>query len=210
MEVLMKTLQLFAALISSVLLSGNAIAALSPKDSAGLKRIYIAPIELPKKPLIITSGAGTAWMIAGPLGIAVANGTSDLPKAYLETLAQNKIDVAAYLSFELMDRLSARGFEIVDTSDQADAVLDVAVGSYGLTGGIFSRERFPMLAARFTLTNKSGKHIWRENRSTNVLKEVLEQVKTYPIPEYFNDPKLLDSQIRKVNAIVVVSVVSTL
>jgi hypothetical protein len=206
----MKSLRALTLVIIAGLLSACASTNISPEERLALKRVNIAPIVLPKKPVVFSAGSGAAFIIAGPLGVALASGASDLPTAYKELLAKNKIDVAAIIHAELKTQLQAKGFEVVDNENQADAVLSVQMLQYGLTGDAFSSERFPQYWAKFRLTKRNGGVIWKNWDAAHISKDVVKQVEARPIPDYFNDPKLLDSQIRKVTRIISVSVTSTL
>jgi hypothetical protein len=192
------------------LLSACASTSISPQDRSSLKRVTIAPVVLPKKPVIFKASSGVAFVIAGPLGIALTNGTSDLPTAYQDLLAKNKIDVAAIIHAELKAQLRAKGIEVVDNESQADAVLSVQMLQYGLTGDVFSSKRFPQYWAKFRLAKRNGDVIWKNWGAAHVSQDVIKQVEARPIPDYFNDPKFLDSQIRKVTRIISTSVISNL
>ncbi len=206
----MKSLRAFSFIIIAGLLSACATTNISPEERLSLKRVSIAPVVLPKKPVIFKAGSGVAFVIAGPLGVALTNGASDLPTAYKELLAKNKIDVAAIIHAELKAQLQAKGFEVGDNENQADAVLSVQMLQYGLTGDVFSSKRFPQYWANFRLTKRDGKVIWKKMGAAHISQEVIKQVEARPIPDYFNDPKFLDSQIRKVTRIVSTSVTSNL
>lgn len=206
----MTYLRALILLIIAGLLSACTSTSISPEDRSALKRVSIATVVLPKKPVIFKAGSGVAFVIAGPLGVALTNGTSDLPTAYQELLVKNKIDVAAIIHAELKAHLQAKGIEVVDNAARADAVLSVQMLQYGLTGDIFSSKRFPQYWANFRLTKPNGKVVWKEMGAAHISKEVVKQVEARPIPDYFNDPKFLDSQIRKVTRIISASVTSNL
>lgn len=206
----MKSLRVLSLVIVAALLSACVSSGISPNERSALKRVSVAPIVLPEKPVVFSSGTGTAFAIAGPLGIALTSGMSDLPTAYKQLLAQNRIDVAAIIRAELKTQLQAKGTEVVDSESQADAVLSVQMLQYGLTGDVFSGKRFPQYWANFRLTKRNGDVIWKNMGAAHGSQEVIKQVEARPIPDYFNDPKFLDSQIRKVTRIVTASATSTL
>lgn len=206
----MKSLRTLSLVILAGLLSACVSASISPDERSALKRVSIAPVVLPEKPVVFKASSGAAFVIGGPLGVAIANGTSDLPTAYKQLLADNRIDVAAIIRGELKTQLQAKGIEVVDDESKADAVLSVQMLQYGLTGDVFSGKRFPQYWANFRLTKRSGDVIWKNMGAAHGSQEVIKQVEARPIPDYFNDPKFLDSQIRKVTRIVTASATSTL
>ena len=206
----MKPLRALCLLIVAVFLSACVSKNISPAERSALKRVSIAPIVLPEKPVVFSAGSGAGFVLGGAIGVAIANGTTDLPTAYKQMLAQNKIDVAAIIRAELKAQLRAKGIEVVDNENQADAVLHVQMLQYGLTGDAFSSKRFPQYWANFRLTRRNGDVIWKNMGAAHGSQEVLKTVEARPIPDYFNDPKFLDSQIRKVTRIISVSAISTL
>lgn len=206
----MKLLRRLGVVMVAAFLFGCVSASISPEDRTSLKRVTIAAIELPEKPVVFGPGSGGAFVLAGPLGLAIAQGSSDLPTAYKQTLAQNRIDVAAYIKAELTSQLRSKGIEVVENATQADAVMSIQVLQYGLTGNVFSDNRFPQLWANFKLTKQNGGVIWKNMGAAHISENVQKQVEARPIPDYFNDPKFLDSQIRKVNKIIIMLVTSTL
>lgn len=183
---------------------------ISPDERLALKRVSIASITLPEKPVVFSPGSGAAFVIAGPLGVALANGSSDVPTAYKQLLAQNKIDVPSIIRAELKAQLKLKDIDVVENEKQADAVLRVEVLQYGLTGDIFSGKRFPQLWAKFRLTKPNGSVIWKNMGAAHITKDITKQVEARPIPDFFNDPKFLESQINKITQIVVGSAASTL
>jgi hypothetical protein len=206
----MKSLRVFGLVIVAGLLSACGSAGISPEERSAFRRVSIAPIVLPEKPVVFSAGSGAAFVIGGSLGVALASGASDLPAAYKQLLAQNKTDVAAIIRAELKTQLQVKGTEVVDNENQADAVLSVQMLQYGLTGDVFSSKRFPQYWANFRLTKRNGDVIWKNTGAAHISQDVIKQVEARPIPDYFNDLRLLDSQIRKVTRIISVSATSTL
>jgi hypothetical protein len=196
--------------IIAFLLFGCASSGMSPEERSALNRVSIASFGMPEKPTIITSGTGTAFALTGAVGVAIASGASDLPTAYKQTLAQNRIDIPAYIRAELKSQLKAKGIEVVDNASQADAVLSVQVTDYGLTGGMFSDKRLPLWWANFALTKRDGRVIWKNTDGVRISFDVLKKIEGRPIPEYFNDPKMHENTIRQVTQMIVASVASTL
>ena len=84
-----------------------------------------------------------------------------------------------------------------------DAVLSVTITSYGLTGSIFNSDRFPHMWPVFRMAKSNGDVIWTDKVSMTVWQDVQKQVEPRPIPDLFNDPVLLEKQIRKVTEMVV-------
>ena len=206
----MKTIRMVCVILIASVLFGCVSAKISPEERSTLKRVRIGDIVLPEKPVVFSAGTGVGFVLAGPIGVALANGSSDLPTAYKQTLAQNKIDVSAIVREELKAQLQSKGIEVVENDHQADAVLGVQVLQYGLTGEVFSGKRFPQLWATFKLTKRNGDVIWKNMGAAHALPDVIKQVEARPIPDYFKDPKFLESQIKKVTKIVITSATSTL
>ena len=138
-----------------------AVLAVSPVPCLGAKppiprKIHIAPIEMPKHPDIIGRGAIWAALLAGPVGAFAATGANNnIEAVYAEHLEKNHIDLAADLTFELIEQLSSRGFQIVG-AEQADATLRVVVVNYGLMA-IGSRGSVPHVSPQFV----SESHLYR-------------------------------------------------
>ncbi len=206
----MKLLKPLTTVILVLSLFGCASAKLSPEDRAAIKRISISTVDLPDKPIVWGPRSGGAFILTGPLGLAIAQGTSDLPTAYKQTLAQNRIDIAAYIKAELRSQLASKKIEVIENANQADAVMSIQVLQYGLTGDVFSDNRFPQLWANFRLTKRNGDVIWKGSGAAHVSQQVQRQVKARPIADYFNDPQVLDSQIRKVHRIIISEATSSL
>ncbi|NMG77725.1 hypothetical protein [Aromatoleum diolicum] len=206
----MKYIKLCLLLVLAAAVTGCASMKMSTDDRKNLKRVNIASIQLPEKPMVLSSGAGIGFLLAGPLGIAIANGTSDLPTAYKDLLAQNKIDVAAGIQDKFKSQLTLKGIQVVQSATEADASLVVEVLQYGLTGSPFSSDRFPQLWANVKLTNRNGNVIWKEMIAAHISQDVMKQVEPRPVSDYFSDRALLETQINKVTEILVTSAVDTL
>lgn len=208
----MRTVKLIATALLVFGVIGCTSSPISPHDRAALKRVYIAPIQLPEKPMVLREGSG-ALVFAGAIGVmgaVAASNTSDLPATYIQTLRENKIDLAAYIQTELIRQLSVKGIETVSDAKTADAVMTVEILQYGITGNVASSGRFPQLWAKFNLARQDGNVIWKNMGAAHISKEVAQEVKLYPLSDYFSDSKLLDSQINKVNQIIIKSVLETL
>ncbi len=206
----MKLLKMFGALVFALSLIGCASVNIAPEERTALKRVNVAAIELPDKPVVWGPSSGGTFVLTGALGLAIAQGISDLPAAYKQTLAKNRIDVAAYIKTELRNQLVSKGIEVVESPGQADAVMSIQILQYGLTGDVISDTRFPQLWANFKLTKRNGDVIWKNMGAAHISQNVQKQVEARPIPDYFNDPKFLDSQIRKVHRIVIAEAIRSL
>jgi hypothetical protein len=206
----MKVLRVLSVLAVASFLFGCASPKISTEERAALKRVIVAAVELPDKPVILAPVSGGA-IFFGVLGVVIEQGMSpDYSTVYKKVLEQNQINIAADIKAELKNQLISRGIEVVEDASQADAVMNIEVFRYGLTGDMSSDNRFPQLWATFKLTKRNGDVIWKNTGAAHILKEVQQQVEARPIPDYFNDPKFLDSQIKKVTKIIVMSVTSTL
>lgn len=153
--------------------------------------------------MVIGDGAGVGFLIAGPIGVAIANGASDYPAAFKEHLAKNKIDVDEIIRSEVKTQLRNKGIEVVEQSKDFDAELLVGVAQYGLTGSPFDSGRFPQIWLVLKLTKPSGDVIWKDYAAAHISQEVMKQVPARPMADYFNDPVLLEKEIRKVTEMVV-------
>lgn len=209
-EITMKLLKTVLLILVATALTGCTSMKMSVHDRQSLKRVNIASIQLPEKPTVITPSAGIGFLLAGPIGIAIANGTSDLPTAYKDLLAKNKIDITEGIKTEFRSQLKLKGIEVVASEADADAALVVEVLQYGLTGSVFSSDRFPQLWANLKLKKRNGDVIWKEMIAAHISQEVMKKVEARPIADYFNDRALLESHIKLVNEILVASAVSAL
>ncbi len=181
-------------------LAGCASSSLSPDQKAGIKRVSVANVKMPAKPTIFGEGAAGAFLLGGPLGIALANAGSDLPKLYAKQLGKNNVNVGAQLKADLEQQLRQKGFEVVSHDQPADAVVSAEVFQYGLTGDIFSSPpvRFPQLSVRVDLIKPStGESIWRGTAALNVLPDVYKQLDARRIDEYLQEGQLLRQQVQK-------------
>jgi hypothetical protein len=206
----MRLLKIGLLILLTSVLAGCASMKMAAHDRQSLKRVNIANIRLPEKPTVLSPGAGIGFLLAGPIGIAIANGSSDLPTAYKDLLAKNNVDISEGIKKEFQSQLKLKGIEVVATEGDADASLVVEVLQYGLTGTIFSDDRFPQLWANVKLTKRNGDVIWKEMIAAHISQDVMKKVEARPIPDYFNDRSLLESSINHVTEILVASAVGTL
>lgn len=194
----------------AVFIGGCTSMKMSEQERSNLKRVNIAAVKLPEKPTVFSGNAGVGFLLAGPIGVAIANGSTDLPTAYRDHLAKNKIDIAEGIKSEFRSQFKQKGIEVVATEAEADAVLVVEVLQYGLTGNVFASERFPQLWANLKMKNRKGEVIWKEMIAAHGSEAVVKNVTARPIPDYFNDPALLQSKIKQVNEILTASALSGL
>lgn len=196
----MNTPRWFALVLCAVLVL-TSVPAIAEKDPLP-RKIYIAPAEMPKHPNIVGRGAIWAALLAGPIGAMASTGAnSDIETVYSEHLAKNHIDVGADLTFELIDQLTARGFEIVG-EDQAEATMHIAVTNYGLSA-IGSDGSIPYITSNLVIRNGEGKRLKVLIVMTALVKDVEEKVLPQPVTSYFENPKLLMDQMRKMNTLAV-------
>jgi hypothetical protein len=203
---------MITAALSISLLAWSAFAAADSTKTIP-KRIFIKTVEMPKHPDIVGSGAIAGALIGGPVAAFAADGANgNIESAYAQLLAKNNIDVGADIAFELMDQLSAKGYDVVGTPEQADATLRVVVQNYGLAA--VSTESadgsIPMMSPVFILTNRDGKKLWHKQVLWGLVKEVKQTVHPHSVPDYFNDPKVLVKEMRKFNSVVISSALQTL
>lgn len=197
----MKGMRLFSLLLATVLL-WNPIAGAAGK--AEIKRIFVGNVELPPKPDIVGRGGVAAALLGGPLGAVLGEGkTTDIEAAYVQLLADNNVDVAANVAFEAMELLTAKGYEVVGTPEQADATLTVRIQNYGLVPfpDDFDK-KVPVLDANVTLTNRAGKRLYRKLTMSQLAKHVWRKLEARPIEEFFKDTKFLNEQLRQINTLV--------
>ena len=178
---------------------------LSTEDRAALKRVSIGAIQLPDKPYVLPPGSGGAFLLGGAAGMALTSAASDMPTAFRDHVAKNKIDLSSYVRADLASQLRTKGFQVVTDESQADAALVVQLLQYGLTGTMTSDDRFPLLQLRLSLVNKKGDRVWLGFAASSGIEGITKMVEQRPIPDFFKDPKLLDREFRKVTTIVVSS-----
>ena len=166
------------------------------------RKIHIAPTEMPKHPNIVGRGAIWAALLAGPIGAMASTGAnSDIETVYAEHLAKNHIDVGADLTFELIEQLTARGFEIVG-EDQAEATLQIAVANHGLSA-IGSKGSIPYISSNLIFRDRAGKRLKVLVVMTALVKDVEEKVLPQPVTSYFENPALLMDHMRRMNSLAV-------
>jgi hypothetical protein len=197
----------FAPILALTLaLAGCATPQLSAEQRSSLKRVAIGKVQLPEKPTIFGESAAGAFLLGGPIGLAIANSGSDVPTEFKKALERSQTDVAAIVREDLRAALVRSGIEVVPEGDpRADAVLAPTVLQYGLTGNIFSSPpvRVPALWVRVDLKKpQSGETIWWHWASVHVSEDIIARLDSRSIADYFTDPVLLNSQYRKASALV--------
>lgn len=198
--------------VTTILIASGLVSctvAVSPKERAALKRIYVAPVRLPAEPKVFRDPSRPILVARGPLDTLIG-GYQLEPVSYMHLLQKNKIDIAAYIQTELRNQLSAKGIQSVDNPDEVDAVLRVRIDHYGISPPFASTGYVPYFSALFNLTRHNGGVIWRDWTGVGVQKKVAKEVKSYPLSDYLNDPQLLDRQIRNVNRVVISFMLDTL
>lgn len=195
----MRFFKVLSACVFTLTLFGCATTNISPQERAALKRIRVEMVAGSDKPFVYAPGYGVAFLLAGPLGVAITQGKTDLPTAYQQLLEQNGIDILAGFNSELKSQLGLKGVELVESPAQADAVMKITY-SHGLLGRVLTTDnRVPLLTAEVKLVKPSGEIIWKGPDYVRLWDEIDKRVQARPIPDYFNDPKLLASDIRKAN-----------
>ena len=168
------------------------------------KRIFVANVEMPKKPDIVGKGGIAAALLGGPLAAFAADGANnDIEAAYALLLAKNGIDVGTDVAFEAMKQLAAKRIDVPGTADQSDATLKIVVQNYGLSVFKGSECSRPIMTAIFILTGSDGKKLWTKQVIWSLVKEFPTAVQPHPIPDYFNDPKILVREMGKLNSLIV-------
>lgn len=210
----LRHLKMLLLVCFALLLAGCASSPLTAEQRSAYQRVSIAKVELPDKPTIFGEHAGAAFIFTGPLGLAIANGTSDLPTEFKKSLVKSQTDLAAILRHDLERKLARKGFEVVPEGDaRATAVLVPKVLQYGLTGNIFATPpvRVPAFWVRLDLKKPGGSEtLWWHYASVHVNESILKQLDARPIADYFSDPVLLDTQFRKASDLVTDDVLSKL
>lgn len=199
----MRKLILIAGLVLG--LTGCASTSLSPEQRTVIKRVSVAEVKMPAKPTIFGESAGAAFLLGGPLGLALSNAGGDLPTLYARQLQRNDIDVGALFKSDLEQQLRQRGFEVVPHGQAVDAYLAAEVVQYGLTGDIFSSPpvRFPQLSVQAGLFKASSQDkVWRGTASLNVLPDVIKQLEARRIDDYLQDGELLRQQVQKASRLI--------
>jgi hypothetical protein len=200
------------ALAGAALLAGCASSPLSPEQRSAFQRVSIAKVEMPDKPTIFGEHAAATFLLTGPIGLAIAQGVSDLPTEFRKSLDKSHTDVSAILRADLERKLALKGFQVLPEGDpRAQVVLVPKVLQYGLTGDVFATPpvRVPAFWVRLDL-QKPGttQTLWWHFASVHANQAIFKQLDARPIADYFTDPVLLDRQFRKASDLVVDDVLS--
>ena len=191
----------FAAAALTAFLMLSTAPAMAGKDPLP-RKIFIAPVEMPKHPDIIGRGVIWAALLAGPVGAFASKGANnDIEAVYAEHLEKNHIDVASDITFELIEQLTARGFEIV-SADRAEATLQVAVANYGLIA-LGSSGSIPHVTANFIVRDREGKRLRVGVAMPALVKDLEKKITPMPVTNYFENTQLLQSQMRRMNTLII-------
>jgi hypothetical protein len=195
-----------AVLLLALALAGCASPKLSPDQRASLKRLSIGQVQLPEKPTIFGESAAGAFLLGGPIGLAIANSGSDMPTEFKKALERSNTDIAAIVRGDLKAELARKGFDLVDGADaKTDAVVVAQVIQYGLTGDIFASPpvRVPALNVRVEFKHpKTGETVWWHWASVHMRKDIIDQLQSRPIADYYTDQALLGSEFNKASRLV--------
>jgi hypothetical protein len=209
-----RSIRAVVLLAFALALAGCASPKLSADQRASLKRLSIGQVQLPEKPTIFGEGAAAAFLMGGPIGLAMANSGSDAPTEFKKALERSKTDVAALVRHDLKSQLARKGFDVVDSADaKTDAVVAVQVIQYGLTGDIFSSPpvRVPALNVRVDFKHpKTGETIWSHWASVHVRKDIMDQLQSRSVAEYFTDQALLSGEFNKASRLVTAAAIEPL
>jgi hypothetical protein len=176
---------------------------MSQEDRLALKRVSMGPIQIPEKPLVLTDGGAVGAVVGGPLGFALANAGNDAPMALKQHLSKNRIDVPTYVKRELVSQFKAKGIEVVEGTNRGGPVLVVEVLQYGITGDVFSKDRWPQVWLKLSIVNEKGDRMWWNYAAAHVDQGVMKQVEKRPLADFFSDPALLDREFKKVTSMIV-------
>jgi hypothetical protein len=158
-----------------LLLAACASPQLTGEQRAAIKRVSIAKVTMPEKALIIGDNAGAAFLVAGPIGMAIANGTSSLPVEFDKSLARSNTDVSGIVRADLERKLKAKGYQVVaDGEGAVDAVVFPQVVQW-LTGNVFSSPpvRFPALGVRVELKKPGAPDkFWSRYASVHISEKI--------------------------------------
>ena len=197
---------IWSILILTIAITGCASPKLSVEQRSAVKKVSIGKVELPEKPTIFGESAAGAFLLGGPLGLAITNAGSDVPAEFKKALDRSQTDVATLVSADLKLQLLKNGFEVLADGDpRADAILVPKVLQYGLTGNIFASPpvRVPALWLRVDLKQaKTGEILWWHWGSVHVTKGIIDQLEARSIADYFTKDELINSQFKKASALV--------
>lgn len=197
---------IWSILILTIAITGCASPKLSVEQRSAVKKVSIGKVELPEKPTIFGESAAGAFLLGGPLGLAITNAGSDVPAEFKKALDRSQTDVATLVSADLKLQLLKNGFEVLADGDpRADAILVPKVLQYGLTGSIFASPpvRVPALWLRVDLKQaKTGEILWWHWGSVHVTKGIIDQLEARSIADYFTKDELINSQFKKASALV--------
>lgn len=125
----------------------------------------------------------------GLIGAVIASSTAEPTQKKIEqALEKHGIYVAEILAANFEQQLASSNiFTVVKDTKDADAVFHFKIGQYGIIGGI-TEPLHGMMSVEGTLTNKSGKLIWRNVTQTEGEKK---KIPDLDYNQLINDPKRL-------------------
>jgi hypothetical protein len=129
---------------------------------------------------------GVAGVFGGAIGaMAMMPANDNEGKNWQNYFKTHNIDIAKILKNNLKTELSKQTYLKVKNKE-ADTVIHLDIKQYGLTipNGLSSQLK-PSLIVYATMTDKSGKTIWKD--STSIL--AFSRVPAYTTKEYINDPQ---------------------
>lgn len=201
----MSRVLLVLSLLASLLFAGCASRTLSPEARASVRKVMVVrQVEMPEKPTVYGDGAVGAFLLAGPLALAAAQGMSDLPSQYKLALSTNNVRIDELTRQAVAGQLKSKGFEVVDREEQADAILKVRVHVYGLTKTSLSGdERVATMSTQFDLVRgKSNEVMWRQVVNSAGVIEIIEKEEKHSLKDFFNDGPLLKREHEKLTSLV--------
>jgi hypothetical protein len=206
----MRITRALCLVLAPCLLLACAWKGLSPDDRASVRRVYVAPIELPD-PQVPRSFIGAAALLGGPVGILLANAHNDGPATYKSHLAANHIDFRAYVDANVRAELRRKGFALVTDPSQADATLTVIVRMWGLSPtSLVLASYITDLSLFMELRGRERELLFRDYFQVGVDTSVRSQLPERSVQEFLGDRNLLDGSLRTCSSLVVAKVMQNL
>lgn len=202
--------KLILCLVIIINITGCASSKFPSEQRAAIKRVSVADPTMPEKPTVFGGGSGAGFLLAGPLGLALANAGNDMPTLYMQTLKNNNIDIARITKEDIESGLRQQGFQVVSSGQSADAIVKPMILQYGLTGNIFASPpvRVPQLWLRIDIVRPSNEKIWWNYAAIHIMPDALEKLDAHLVEDFLKDEKLLNKEVHKASKLVVNDIMS--
>lgn len=195
--------------LAAVLLGACAGPRLSEAERKGLRSVSVSrEVAMPAYPTVVGPAANTSGMLFGPIGMAVQmNRENEDSLLFQKHLYENRIDVKQIVRAEFLRQLESSGKLPPLVAEGGDALVTLAVESYGLGPGFsmrpINKPLRPTLRVVATAT-REGKTIWQKtDYITN-----LSDLPAYQINDYYNNPDKTRAGLEQAAKVVATGLVS--